>query len=96
MTFSRPRIYADFNSLTESPRDPSKSMVSLHGWGSLQALSNAGIRLNVGIRLLIYDASDETEDLEAEATAYYDAEAAPDLAIMVEGKRPRTKGSLPG
>jgi CheY-like chemotaxis protein len=71
---SRPRIYADFNGLMESPRDATRSMVPLDTWGSLRDLSNAGIRLREGMRLVIHDASDEVEDLEADVTTFYDPE----------------------
>lgn len=70
----RPRIYADFNGLMGSPRDPTRSMVPLDTWGSLRDLSNAGIKLREGTRLVIHDASDDVEDLEADATAFYDPE----------------------
>ena len=69
---TRPRIYADFNGIMGSPRDTSRSMVPLDTWGSLRDLSNAGTRLHEGTQLVIHDASDEAEDLEADATAYYD------------------------
>lgn len=68
----RPRIYADFNGLMASPREPTRSMVPLDTWGSLRDLSNAGIKLSEGTRLVIYDESDEIEDLEANAIAQYD------------------------
>ncbi len=67
------RIYADFNGLTGSRRDGSM-MVPLDTWGSLRDLSNAGIRLHEGTALVIWDASDETEDLEARAVACYEPE----------------------
>ena len=70
----RPRIYADFNGLMQSPRDAARSMVPLDTWGSLRDLSNAGIKLREGTELVIHDASDDEEDLEAEAVAYYDPE----------------------
>lgn len=49
-------------------------MVPLDTWGSLRDLSNAGIQLRTGTELVIHDGSDELEDLEAEAIAYYDEE----------------------
>jgi hypothetical protein len=69
---SRPRIYADFNGITPSPRDPSRLMVPLDTWGSLRDLSNAGIKLTEGAALLIYSDSDEAEDLEADTRVYFD------------------------
>ena len=42
------------------------------GSSSSTTLSNAGLKLREGTRLVIHDASDELEDLEANATAYYD------------------------
>lgn len=71
---SPPRVYADFNGLMESPRDPARKMVPLDTWGSLRDLSNAGLKLREGIELLVHDASDDVEDLEAVAVAHYDAE----------------------
>lgn len=56
----------------ESPRDGSRSIVPLDTWGSLRDLSNAGTKLQEGMKLLIHMDSDETEDVEADAVAYFD------------------------
>jgi hypothetical protein len=70
----RPRIYADFNGWMESPRDGSRSIVPLDTWGSLRDLSNAGIKLHEGMKLVIHMDSDESEDIEADAVACFDRE----------------------
>ena len=70
----RTRIYADFNGCMESPRDSSKSIVPLDTWGSLRDLSNAGVRLQEGLKLVVHMDSDETEDIEADAVAHFDRE----------------------
>ena len=65
------RIYADFNGLVG---EAGKSWaVGLDTYGSLQALANAGLSLSEGLPLVIYDWSDEDEDLEADAIARFDA-----------------------
>ena len=69
-----PRIYADFNGLGGSYRFPGRLAVPLDVIGSLRDLSNAGIRLQDGLRLRIFDWSDEDEDLEADATVYFNDE----------------------
>jgi hypothetical protein len=66
------RIYADFNGLDQSPRDATRTAVPLDTFGSLRDLSNAGVRLREGVRMVIYADSDELEDLEADAEAYYE------------------------
>jgi len=66
------RIYADFNGLEPSSEYEGRLAVPLDTVGSLQDLSNAGVRLREGDVLTIYDASDENEDLEASAIARYD------------------------
>jgi len=71
---SLPRIYADFNGLDRSPRRPERFVVALNTQGSLEALARAGLELCDGLRLTIWDGSDEAEDLEADVTVYYDAE----------------------
>jgi len=81
----RPRIYADFNGLMQSPRNDARSMVPLDTWGSLRDLSNAGLKLREGLELLIHDASDDVEDLEAVAVAYYDVERRWWYAELVSG-----------
>jgi hypothetical protein len=58
----------------ESPRDHTRSSIPLDTWGSLRDLSNAGIRLHEGLKLVIHMDSDETEDIEADAVAYFDRE----------------------
>jgi hypothetical protein len=64
------RIYADFNGL-EVYEDGHRA-VALDTFGSLRDLTNAGLRLRDGLRLTIFDWSDEEEDLEATATVRYD------------------------
>ena len=68
---AEPRIYADFHGEQSSPRDATRIAVPLDTFGSLRDLSNAGIRLREGIRLVIYADSDESEDLEADCEVYY-------------------------
>ena len=72
---STPRIYADFNGLRHPNCTGGRLAVALHTLGTLRDLTNAGLRLAEGLRLTVYDWSDEEEDLEAEATARYDADA---------------------
>ena len=67
------RVYADFNGIEPSPRDPSRWAIALDTLGSLRDLSNAGIRLIEGVRLVVYDESDAEEDLEGEATVYFES-----------------------
>jgi DNA-directed RNA polymerase subunit RPC12/RpoP len=66
------RIYADFNGLQGSPRNPSRRAVALDTYGTLRELSNAGIRLHDNLELVIYDYSDEEEDLESHVSVYWD------------------------
>jgi hypothetical protein len=68
-----PRIYADFNGLQSSSRTAGRLAVPLDTIGTLRDLTNAALRLYDGARLLLFDWSDEEEDLESKATAYYDA-----------------------
>lgn len=69
-----PRIYADFNGIEPSPRDPSRDAIPLDTMGSLRDLSNAGIRLYEGCRLTVYSDSAENEDLEGDAVVFFDRE----------------------
>lgn len=71
---TRLRIYADFNGLMESPREPSRTCVPLDTLGSLRDLSNAGVALRAGLELTIHDASDGIEDLEADTVTYFESE----------------------
>jgi hypothetical protein len=66
------RIYADFNGLQGSRRNPSRLAVPLDTFGSLRDLANLQIRLSPELPLTVYDESDEEEDLEGYATAYWD------------------------
>ena len=66
------RIYADFNGLVGGVVDPTRTAVVLDTFGSIRDLSNAGAVLSVGLPLVAYDESDETEDLEGHGTAQYD------------------------
>src|SRR6478752_5990642 len=67
-----PRIYADFNGLV-GERGAGWA-VALDTFGTLRDLANAGVRLSVGLPLLVYDWSDEDEDLEADAIASFNSE----------------------
>jgi hypothetical protein len=58
----------------ECPRDAARSSIPLDTWGSLRDLSNAGIKLHEGLQLVIHMDSDEVEDIEADAVAYFDRE----------------------
>jgi len=66
------RIYADYNGIQISPRNASRRAVPLDTFGSLKELSNAGIRLKNQMILIIYDYSDESEDLESNTIVYWD------------------------
>ncbi len=66
-----PRIYADFNGICSSPRNPEKDVVVLDTRGTLCGLADAGIVLEEGLRLTIWSDSDENEDLEADVVVYY-------------------------
>ena len=68
-----PRVYADFNGFREPEHAGGCPSVALDTLGTLRDLTNAGLRLVDGLRLTIYDWSDEDEDLEAEALARYDS-----------------------
>ncbi len=70
-----PRIYADFNGYRTSPRDKTRHVVPLDTYGSWNYLSNAGIRLADGMKLIIFSDSDEFEDLESNVTVYWDKRA---------------------
>lgn len=66
------RIYADFNGLVDGVVDPMRTAVVLDTFGSIRDLSNAGVVLSVGLPLVAYDESNDTEDLEGHGTAQYD------------------------
>jgi hypothetical protein len=72
---SGPRIYADFNGIERSPRDDSRYVIPLDTLGSVRDLANAGIRLHEGFHLTVFDASDDEEDLEGDATVFYDVKS---------------------
>lgn len=67
-----PRIYADFNGLERIAESPPRYSVALDTLGTLRDLSNAGIRLREGLALLVWDESDDDEDLEGDAVARFD------------------------
>src|SRR3954464_9009464 len=69
---SIPDIYADFNGLERIVESPARYSVALDTYGTLRDLSTAGIRLTEGLELLVWDESDESEDLEGEAIARFD------------------------
>lgn len=75
------RIYADFNGLGQWTDDASRVGVRLDTLGSLRHLSNAGIRLHPGLRLCIWDRSDDAEDLEADAIAQFVPSIYPDRLV---------------
>ena len=67
-----PRIYADYNGLQASSRNLSKLAVALDTFGTLRVLSNARVRLQDGVQLVIFDYSDDEEDLENTVTVYWE------------------------
>ncbi len=62
------------NGLVRGVRDPSHWAVVLDTFGTARDLSNAGITLHEGCALVVYDWSDEEEDLEGDATVHFDFE----------------------
>jgi hypothetical protein len=85
---THPHIYADFNGLERIAASPPRYSVALDTLGTLRDLSNAGIRLVDGLQLLVWDESDETEELEGEAAARFDLESGVWWAdLMPEGYR---------
>jgi len=58
---SQVRIYADFNGLVDGVVNPKRTAVVLDTFGSLRDLSNAGIVLSVGLPLVAFDESDESD-----------------------------------
>jgi hypothetical protein len=68
------RIYADFNGLFGSPRTPKRSAIGLDTFGTLKDLAREGIPLREGLRLVVYDESDDKEDLEADGEVFFDRE----------------------
>ena len=66
------RIYADFNGLVRGPSNQERTAVVLDTFGSLRDLSNAGVRLKIGLPLIAFDQSDDNQDLEGHGTAQYD------------------------
>src|SRR5688500_8031248 len=81
-----PRIYADFHGEQSSPRDPARTAVPLDTFGTVKDLSNVGVRLRDGARLTIYADSDENEDLEADAVAFYARERGLWFAELCDGR----------
>jgi hypothetical protein len=85
---THPHIYADFNGLERIAESPPRYSVALDTLGSVRDLSNRGLRLVDGLQLLVWDASDESEDLEGEAVARFDPESGVWWAdVMPEGYR---------
>lgn len=72
---SSAHIYADFNGIDRPAVANGCLAVALDTIGSVQDLSNAGLRLTEGLRLTIWDTSDDAEDLEADAVARHDTAA---------------------
>ena len=79
-----PRIYADYNGWQGSPRNPSRKAIALDTFGTLRELSNAGIRLQDDVELVIYDYSDEEEDLENHVLVYWDTTRSVWLAEIID------------
>lgn len=79
-----PRIYADYNGIQISPRNISRRAVPLDTFGSLKELSNAGIHLQNEMKLVIYDYSDEVEDLESNVVIYWDTRRKVWLAEIID------------
>lgn len=94
---THPRIYADFNGIQQSPRNPALEVVTLDTLGSVKDLATAGIRLHDGMRLVIHDQSDDDEDLEADVVVWFDHGAGVWLAeISADGYRyVPTRGQAP-
>ena len=94
-----PDIYADFNGIGRVADEPSCLGVELDTLGTLTDLTNAGIRLRDGVRLTIWDGSDEAEDLEADTVVVFDEARAVWLATFPEGdlryvpRKDRQRGS---
>lgn len=70
---SLPQIYADFSGLERIVESPPRYSVALDTYGTVRDLSTAGIRLYEGVALLVWDESDECEDLEGEVVARFDS-----------------------
>ncbi|MNM93325.1 hypothetical protein D3C81_1056940 [compost metagenome] len=68
------RIYADFNGLVGGILHPERTAVVVDTFGSVRDLANAGVVLKEGLPLIVFDESDENEDLEGHGTAQYDPE----------------------
>lgn len=79
-----PRIYADYNGLQASPRDLSKLAVALDTFGSLRDLSNAGVRLQEGVQLIVFDYGNNEEDLENSVTVSWEKGSNRWLAEFIE------------
>ena len=67
----KPRIYADFHGIICSHRNEGLDAIVLDGTGTLRELSNAGIVLKEGMKLIVYTESDDTEDLEHDVELYF-------------------------
>ena len=66
------RIYADFNGLDRPAVTDGRWAVALDTVGTVRDLTNAGLRLVEGMAFTVWDASNDTEDLEGDAVARYD------------------------
>jgi len=69
-----PRIYADFNGLFRFSVEPEVLRVPLDAYGTLCSLAKARFTLTPGAQLVIFDPTDDLEDLEADATALFEEE----------------------
>lgn len=67
-----PRIYADFNGVVAGVRRVDRSAVVLDEIRTVQELANAGVVLRNDLPLIVYDGSDDEEDLEGHGAAFYD------------------------
>jgi hypothetical protein len=68
-----PRVPAEFHRIVASPRTPGRSAIALDAIATDRALASVGLALHEGLALVIWEASDETEDLEARGAAHFDA-----------------------
>jgi hypothetical protein len=69
------RVFADFNGIASSPRNVQRIGVPLDTYGSLRGLSNLGIQLKESISIVIFDWSDQKEDIEGHCEVYYDSKS---------------------
>lgn len=73
-----PRVYADFNAIEH--QDAGCSLLPLTGYGTLASLSRQQIRLVEGQELVLF----EPNEVECEATVYYDRSSVGPAGIVGE------------